>query len=398
MNILIKNAHLIDCNQNFIGDLYIENGKIKELGIDIEKEDVKTIDVNGLVVMPSFIDSHSHFRDPGFTYKEDIETGSLAALKGGYTGVCLMGNTKPICSSKEVLDYVNEKASELGLVDIHQCVTITKNFDGQTIEHLESFENDKRIKAISDDGVGVADSKIMMDAMKIAKKNDWVVMSHAETKEFSGVDMRLAENMMTWRDITLAKVTGAKLHMCHVSTKEAMKYIIDGKCDGVNVTCEVTPHHIALTKDINDYRVNPPIREREDVDFLLKAIKHGDVYCIGTDHAPHTEEDKKKGAPGMVGLETAFPICYTKLVKDGVIRINKLSELMSKNPAELLKMNKGMLSIGMDGDVVVLDLNKKVKINSENFKSKGKNTPFEGMEFFGEVKMTIKNGEILYKG
>lgn len=398
MNILIKNAHLIDCNQNFIGDLYIENGKIKELGIDIEKEDVKTIDVNGLVVMPSFIDSHSHFRDPGFTYKEDIETGSLAALKGGYTGVCLMGNTKPICSSKEVLDYVNEKASELGLVDIHQCVTITKNFDGQTIEHLESLENDKRIKAISDDGVGVADSKIMMDAMKIAKKNDWVVMSHAETKEFSGVDMRLAENMMTWRDITLAKVTGAKLHMCHVSTKEAMKYIIDGKCDGVNVTCEVTPHHIALTKDINDYRVNPPIREREDVDFLLKAIKHGDVYCIGTDHAPHTEEDKKKGAPGMVGLETAFPICYTKLVKDGVIRINKLSELMSKNPAELLKMNKGMLSIGMDGDVVVLDLNKKVKINSENFKSKGKNTPFEGMEFFGEVKMTIKNGEILYKG
>lgn len=398
MNILIKNAHLIDCNQNFIGDLYIENGKIKELGIDIEKEDVKTIDVNGLVVMPSFIDSHAHFRDPGFTYKEDIETGSLAALKGGYTGVCLMGNTKPICSSKEVLDYVNEKASELGLVDIHQCVTITKNFDGQTIEHLESLENDKRIKAISDDGVGVADSKIMMDAMKIAKKNDWVVMSHAETKEFSGVDMRLAENMMTWRDITLAKVTGAKLHMCHVSTKEAMKYIIDGKCDGVNVTCEVTPHHIALTKDINDYRVNPPIREREDVDFLLKAIKHGDVYCIGTDHAPHTEEDKKKGAPGMVGLETAFPICYTKLVKDGVIRINKLSELMSKNPAELLKMNKGMLSIGMDGDVVVLDLNKKVKINSENFKSKGKNTPFEGMEFFGEVKMTIKNGEILYKG
>lgn len=398
MNILIKNAHLIDCNQNFIGDLYIENGKIKELGIDIEKEDVKTIDVNGLVVMPSFIDSHAHFRDPGFTYKEDIETGSLAALKGGYTGVCLMGNTKPICSSKEVLDYVNEKASKLGLVDIHQCVTITKNFDGQTIEHLESFENDKRIKAISDDGVGVADSKIMMDAMKIAKKNDWVVMSHAETKEFSGVDMRLAENMMTWRDITLAKVTGAKLHMCHVSTKEAMKYIIDGKCDGVNVTCEVTPHHIALTKDINDYRVNPPIREREDVDFLLKAIKHGDVYCIGTDHAPHTEEDKKKGAPGVVGLETAFPICYTKLVKDGVIRINKLSELMSKNPAELLKMNKGMLSIGMDGDVVVLDLNKKVKINSENFKSKGKNTPFEGMEFFGEVKMTIKNGEILYKG
>ncbi|WWU65889.1 dihydroorotase [Clostridium baratii] len=397
MNILIKNANVVDSSQNFIGDVYIENGKIKELGTNINKNDVEVIDANGLTLMPAFVDTHAHFRDPGLTYKEDLETGSRAALRGGYTGVCLMGNTSPICSTKEVLDYVKNKEESLKLIDIHQCVTITKNFDGKTLTHLEDFKNDKRVKAISDDGVGVSDSRVMMEAMKIAKENDWVIMSHAESHEFSDIDMRLAENMMTWRDITLAKVTGAKLHMAHVSTKEAMKYIIDGKCSGVNVTCEVTPHHIALTNDKNNYRVNPPIREKSDVDFLLKAISHGDVECIGTDHAPHTKEDKEKGSPGMVGLETAFPICYTKLVKEGVITINKLSEMMSRNPAKILKMNKGNISIGLDGDVVLLDLNKEITINSDEFYSKGKNTPFEGMKYYGEVVMTIKGGQVLYK-
>lgn len=397
MNILIKNANVVDSSQNFIGDVYIENGKIKELGTSINKNDVEVIDAKGLTLMPAFVDTHAHFRDPGLTYKEDLETGSRAALRGGYTGVCLMGNTSPICSTKEVLDYVKNKEESLKLIDIHQCVTITKNFDGKTLTHLEDFKNDKRVKAISDDGVGVSDSRVMMEAMKIAKENDWVIMSHAESHEFSDIDMRLAENMMTWRDITLAKVTGAKLHMAHVSTKEAMKYIIDGKCSGVNVTCEVTPHHIALTNDKNNYRVNPPIREKSDVDFLLKAISHGDVECIGTDHAPHTKEDKEKGSPGMVGLETAFPICYTKLVKEGVITINKLSEMMSRNPAKILKMNKGNISIGLDGDVVLLDLNKEITINSDEFYSKGKNTPFEGMKYYGEVVMTIKGGQVLYK-
>lgn len=397
MNILIKNANVIDSSQNFFGDVYIEDGKIKEIGTELNKNGVETIDAEGLVLMPSFVDTHAHFRDPGLTYKEDLETGSKAALRGGYTGVCLMGNTSPVCSSKEVLDYVKNKEKDLDLIDICQCVTITKNFDGKTISHLEDFKDDHRVKVISDDGVGVSDSRVMMEAMKVAKENNWVIMSHAESKEFSDVDMRLAENMMTWRDITLAKVTGARLHMAHVSTKEAMRYIIDGKCNGVNVTCEVTPHHISLTNDINNYRVNPPIREKEDVDFLIRAIKHGDVDCIGTDHAPHTLEDKKKGSPGMVGLETAFPICYTTLVKSGVITINRLSEMMSKNPAEILKMNKGNISIGLDGDLVLLDLNKKIKVDSTKFHSKGKNTPFEGMEFYGEVVMTIKGGRVLYK-
>ena len=396
MELLIKNARIIDSTQDFNGDIYIKDGLISEIGVHIEKENVKVLDCSGKVVMPSFIDTHTHFRDPGLTWKEDIETGSIAALRGGYTGVCLMANTKPVCSSKETLEYVRNKSKELNLIDVHQCLSVTKNFDGVTLEHLKELKADTDIKAISDDGVGIANSNTMLEAMKIAKENGWVIMSHAESPEFSKVDMRLAENMMTLRDVELAKISGAKLHMCHVSTKEAVKYIVDAKMSGADVTMEITPHHIGLTRDINDYRVNPPIREKEDVESIINAIKMNMVYCIGTDHAPHTAEEKKNGSPGMVGLETAFSICYTKLVKENGISINKLSELMSYNGAKLLGMNKGKISVGVDGDLVVVDLDKKIKVDSSKFASKGKNSPFEGMEFYGEVLTTIKGGEIKY--
>lgn len=397
MNLIIKNARVIDCTQDFIGDVYIESGIIKEVGLNINIDKVEKIDASGLILMPSFVDTHAHFREPGLTYKEDIETGSKAALRGGYTGVCLMANTKPICSNKEVLEDVRNREKELNLIDLHQCVSVTKGFDGKDISHLEEFNDDNRLKAISDDGVGVMDSEIMYKAMLKAKENGWVIMSHAEDHSFSDIDMRIAENMMTLRDIYLAKETGARLHMAHVSTKEAINYIKEAKEDHNNITCEVTPHHIYLTKDVSNYRVNPPIREKEDVSEVLKAIKAGVVDCIGTDHAPHTKEDKEKGSPGMVGLETAFPICYTSLVKSGVITLNKLSEIMSKNSAEILGMNKGKISPGVEGDLVLLDLDKKIKVNCEEFYSKGKNTPFNGMNFYGEVQMTIKAGKVLYR-
>ena len=396
MELLIKNARIVDVTQDFVGDIYIKNGLIEEIGKEIHKDNIEILNCNGKTLMPAFIDTHAHFRDPGLTWKEDIETGSRAALKGGYTGVCLMANTNPICSSKETLEYVRNKSKELNLIDIHQCLSVTKNFDGITLSHLEELADDKEIKAISDDGVGVSNSNTMLEAMEIAKKNNWVIMSHAESPEFSKVDMRIAENMMTLRDVELAKLSKARLHMCHVSTKESIKYIIDGKMSGANITLEVTPHHIGLTRDINDYRVNPPIREKEDVDAIIEAIKLGMVDTIGTDHAPHTAEEKKKGSPGMVGLETAFSICYTKLVKENNISLNKLSELMSYNPAKLLDMNKGKISVGIDGDFVLVDTDKKIKVNSEEFASKGRNTPFDGMEFYGEVLATIKGGEIKY--
>ncbi|HAT4283107.1 TPA: dihydroorotase [Clostridium perfringens] len=396
MNLLIKNVNLIDESNNFFGDIYIENGLIKELGTSLNKE-CETLDGKGLVLMPAFIDTHAHFRDPGFEYKEDIESGSKAAVRGGYTTVTLMPNTKPVCSSKEVLDYVVNKGKEVGLVDLYQTVSITKNLSGEEINHLKEFEGNPNVKAITDDGKGVSDSKIMMEAMKIAKANNWIVMSHAESPEFSKVDMRLAENMMTWRDITLAKFIDCRLHMSHVSTKEAMKYIIEGKNDGVKVTCEITPHHLALNNKISNYRVNPPIREEEDVNFLIKAIKMNYVDCIGTDHAPHSKEDKEKGAPGMIGIEQAFSICYTKLVKENQISLNKLSQLMSGNAAKLLNINKGKLQPGFLGDLVLIDLNKKRVFKEEDIVSRSKNTPFNGMEFYGDVVVTIKNGKIVYR-
>ncbi|HFF9316169.1 TPA: dihydroorotase [Clostridium perfringens] len=397
MNLLIKNVNLIDESNNFFGDIYIEKGVIKELGTELNKE-CETLDGKGLVLMPAFIDTHAHFRDPGFEYKEDIESGSKAAVRGGYTTVTLMPNTKPVCSSKEILDYVVNKGKEVGLVDLYQTVSITKNLSGEEINHLREFEGNPNVKAITDDGKGVSDSKIMMEAMKIAKENNWIVMSHAESPEFSRVDMRLAENMMTWRDITLAKFVDCRLHMSHVSTKEAMKYIIEGKNDGVKVTCEITPHHLALNNKISNYRVNPPIREEDDVNFLIKAIKMNYVDCIGTDHAPHSKEDKEKGAPGMIGIEQAFSICYTKLVKENHISLNKLSQLMSGNAAKLLNINKGKLQPGFLGDLVLIDLNKKRIFKEEDIVSRSKNTPFNGMEFYGDVVLTIKDGKIVYKG
>lgn len=397
MNLLIKNVNLIDESNNFFGDIYIEKGVIKELGTELNKE-CETLDGKGLVLMPAFIDTHAHFRDPGFEYKEDIESGSKAAVRGGYTTVTLMPNTKPVCSSKEILDYVVNKGKEVGLVDLYQTVSITKNLSGEEINHLREFEGNPNVKAITDDGKGVSDSKIMMEAMKIAKENNWIVMSHAESPEFSRVDMRLAENMMTWRDITLAKFVDCRLHMSHVSTKEAMKYIIEEKNDGVKVTCEITPHHLALNNKISNYRVNPPIREEEDVNFLIKAIKMNYVDCIGTDHAPHSKEDKEKGAPGMIGIEQAFSICYTKLVKENHISLNKLSQLMSGNAAKLLNINKGKLQPGFLGDLVLIDLNKKRIFKEEDIVSRSKNTPFNGMEFYGDVVVTIKNGKIVYNG
>ena len=396
MNLLIKNANMIDAYESFCGDILITDGIITEIGKEINKEGIDIIDAKGLTLMPSFIDTHAHFRDPGLTYKEDMESGSRAAAKGGYTGVCLMGNTNPICSTKEVVEYVRNKAKEIGLIDVHQCVSITENFGGKSIEHLNAFDDDKELVAITDDGVGVMDSSIMMKAMEKAKKNNWIVMSHAEDKTFSKIDMRIAEDLMTIRDLYLAKVTKARLHMAHVSTIESIEAIRRAKKEGSNVTCEVTPHHIALTTEESNYRVNPPIREKEDVNAIIEGIKDGTVDCIGTDHAPHTEEDKAKGSPGMVGIETAFSICYTELVKKNGISINKLSELMSRNPAKILGMNKGSITIGKDGDLVLVDLNKEIVIDKEKFASKGKNTPFHGRKYFGEVIMTIKGGKLIY--
>ena len=393
MELLIKNARVVDCSQDFKGDVYINRGIIYEIGKNLEK-DCEVIDGEGYVLVPSFVDLHSHFREPGYTYKEDILSGSRAAVRGGYTTINLMANTKPVCSHMETINMVLKKAREINLVDIHQCASITEDLLGESIEHLFRLSNEVRF--ISDDGRGVSNSRVMLAAMVVAKEKNLTIISHAENEELVDIDTRLAENIMTARDITLSKFTGCKLHLAHVSTKEAMNDIIVGKQQGAKITCEVTPHHLALTEE-TEYRVNPPIRKAEDVNFLIKAIKQGFVDVIATDHAPHSMEDKMKGAPGISGLETSFPVCFTKLVGEGHITLNKLSELMSKNPAKIMEINKGEIKIGLDGDLVLLDTKNKYNIDTTKFLSKGVNSPFEGKAVMGKVMCTIKAGRVVYK-
>lgn len=392
MKLLIKNIDMVSAEGNFRGDIYIENGIIKEIGINLEKN-CEIIEGHGNTLMPSFVDMHCHFRDPGYTFKENLETGSKAAVKGGYTAVNLMANTNPICSDMNTFNYVMNKGKELNITEINQIISVTKDMKGDSIEHLNYLTEEVRF--ISDDGVGVNSDKIMYEAMMKAKEKKLILISHAETSVFSKIDMRLAENMMTFRDIALCEHTKAKVHIAHVSTKESIEAIINAKNRGANLTCEVTPHHLALSN--SDYRVNPPIREEEDVEALIKAIKENYVDCIATDHAPHREEDKKKGAPGISGIETSFSLCYTKLVREGHISLNKLSEIMSKNPSKLMNINSGEIKPGLRANLVLVDLNKKYIIDSTEFQSKGKNTPFNGREVYGEVLITIKDGEIKYR-
>lgn len=393
MDILIKNCRIVDETKDMEGDIYIKDGEIAEYGRNLDY-DCKSIDGTNLLAMPSFLDMHVHFRDPGYTYKEDLYTGGKAALKGGYTFVNLMANTNPICSSMNIVEYVLNKSKELDLIDIHQTLSITKNFDGITIDHLDQVDN--RVKFISDDGKGIQSNLTMFKAMLKAKEKNVTIIAHEEDEEIVPINTRLSENIMIFRDIYLARLTETKLHLAHVSTKESIEEIRKAKKDGLKITCEVTPHHIALYN--NNYRVNPPIREKIDVEAIIQGVKDGTVDVIATDHAPHSKEDKEKGAPGISGVETSFSIAYTSLVKSNNISINRLSQLMSGTPGKLMGVNKGKIKTGYDGDIVLINLNEKVIIDKDKFISKGKNTPFDGMEFYGKVVATIRKGEIKYNG
>lgn len=392
---IIKNAQVVDSQNTQCVDVRITDGTITQLGENLKAIDgnTKIIDAKGFTLLPAFIDMHAHFREPGMTDKEEIATGSASAAKGGYTFVNLMANTNPICSTLEQAKWVQEKAKEIGLVDVNQVLSMTQNFDGKTLTHIENETNP--IAIISEDGKGVMNSGTMAKIMKLASEKNIIVQSHAEDMEISKYDYRLAENLETARNILLASYYKTKLHMSHVSTKESMEYIISAKNKGIPVTSEVAPHHIWFWDF--DYKVNPPIRQKDDVEFLIHAMKHGDVDIIATDHAPHTLADKEKGAPGISGLETAFAVCYTKLVKENHLSLNRLCDMMSRNPAKLLALNKGLIQVGYDGDVVLVDTNKTATVDSSTFLSKGKNTPFHGVTLTGEVLLTIKAGKITYQ-
>lgn len=431
--LLIYNAHLVDRELDIKrGAILINGSKIegivsneaaKKLLLDTE---VSSYDAEGCLVTPSFVDMHAHFRDPGLTQKEDIVSGCHAAAAGGFGTLVLMPNTKPVVSSLEMAEKNNKKAEETGLCQVFQSVSITEGFDGKTTNHLDKINN-KKIPLITEDGKEVLDTSVMLEGMKKAVAKKVIVSCHCEdpflhdqatalrTKALKSTDkkkkiaylkeaerlLEIAEDVLTFRNIRLAEEARCHLHLCHVSTAESIDAVRRAKKAGVNVTCEITPHHIGLnTKNsANQLQiVNPPLRSEENQKALIEALRDGTASCIATDHAPHTEDDKKNGAPGFSGLETAFSVCYKSLVLENNFSLKHLSALMSANPAELLGLkDRGLLAEGYLANITIIDLNKKWTVRGEEFASRGKYTPLEGKQLPGEIRATFFNGEIVFQ-
>lgn len=382
-NILVRNVRVVDANKDINSDVLIIDGKINKIkdNINLENSNIRIIDGNKKVLMPSFIDLHTHLRDPGLTQKEDLETGQRAALKGGFTVLCPMANTKPVCDNKDVMEYVINKAKDLDLCDIKQVCAITKELDGEEIIDIPSMR--KYTDLFSDDGYTLFNEEILKEAFKLSKELDFKVLTHCQP-EYEIVE----------RDLKILEEIDGNLHICHISLESTLEEIKKYKNKGLKFTCEVGPHHIfgyGL-----EYRVNPPFAEEEDMKALIQGIKDGHIDMIGTDHAPHTAEDKEGGAPGISNIEVAFQM-VNKVFKENNISLNKLSEMMSYNPAKLLELNQGLVEEGLRADLVLIDENTEEVIDTNSFVSKGKNNPFNGQKIIGKVLMTIRDGKVAYK-
>lgn len=422
MTILIKNGRVLNPSQNLdkIMDIYVQDGVIVEKSENITKDADKVIDATGCFVMPGLIDLHVHFRDPGLTYKEDIETGSRAAARGGFTTVCCMPNTKPVVDNVETVKYIVEKGNSVGLTNILPVGAVTKLMEGKEITDVKELKK-AGICAISEDGKSVMNSGVYRTAMINAAKEGVPVLAHCEDinlvnggvinmgdkSEELGVKgiSNAVEDIIASRDIMLAKETGAILHLCHCSTRDSVTMVKMAKEEGIKVTAEVCPHHFSMcTDDITstdgNFKMNPPLRAREDMEALIKGLSDDVMDVIATDHAPHSAEEKAKDvtkAPfGIVGLETAVALTVTNLVKPGHITPMQMAAKMSYNPAKVLGINKGTLDEGSVADIAIINPDEEYIINPEDFVSKGKNTPFGGKKVNGKVKYTILNGEVVY--
>ncbi|WP_418755664.1 dihydroorotase [Eubacterium ventriosum] len=422
MTILIKNGRLINPSENLdkVMDIFVEDGIIKEKAETIDRQADTVIDAAGCYVMPGLIDLHVHFRDPGLTYKEDIETGSKAAAKGGFTTVCCMPNTKPVVDNVETVKYIIEKGEKTGLTNVLPVGAVTKNMAGIEITDVEELKK-AGICAISEDGKSVMNSGVYRKAMKNAAKANVPVLAHCEDINLveggvinlgdksselgvKGIS-NAVEDVIAMRDIMLAKETGATLHLCHCSTKDSVEMVKRAKEEGIKVTAEVCPHHFSMCSDditSNDgnFKMNPPLRAREDMEALIKGLQDDIMDVISTDHAPHSAEEKAKDlehAPfGIVGLETSVALTVTNLVKKGYLTPMQMAAKMSYNPAKVLGIPKGTLDEGKIADITIIDPDKEYTIDVNTFESKGKNTPFDGYKVSGEVEYTILNGKVVY--
>jgi len=422
MTILIRNGRVIDpaTGTDEILDLLVENDVIKERGVNLVSHADRVIDAKNLYVMPGFIDLHVHLRDPGQEEKETIKTGAAAAARGGFTTIVAMPNTNPPVDNIDTLRYINEKAKKESDIHILSTAAITKGQSGLELTNMKELVDNQAI-AFSEDGKSVMDAQKLKEAMLKAHELKVPILSHCEDKSLvnGGVmnddenAIRLGlpgisnsvEDVITARDILLAKETKAKLHLCHCSTKDSVWMVQKAKEAGIDVTAEVCPHHFILssddiTGDDANYKMNPPLRTKEDVLALCNGLKEGIMDVISTDHAPHTKLEKEKGflkAPfGIVGSETVAALTYTKLVLEGFLTPMQMVEKMSYNPARILGIQKGSLEIGKTADIVLFDPLKEYKIDKHTFLSKGKNTPFDQWKVTGEVAMTISDGKVAY--
>ncbi len=420
--ILIQNGSIVFEDSIQKADLLLENGKIMQIDSKIIAKNADVIDATNKFIFPAFIDIHTHLREPGYTRKEDIASGSLAAVKGGFSQVCCMPNTSPVCDNPTIVYYIKNRAKEVNLCKVHPIGAVTSSLNGQKLTEVGKMK-ELGVVAISDDGRPVENAAMMANAMQYAANFGLKVLSHCEDSSLAkggsvnegtnatkiGVKgiPKVAEEIMIARDILLAEYYNLPIHICHVSTKTGVQLIREAKLRGVQVTCESCPHYFILTDDcilsLNaNAKVNPPIREEEDRIAIINGIIDGTIDCIVTDHAPHHEEEKNcafdLAAFGISGLETSFALSYTHLVKTHKISLSKLGSLMSTTPAKILNLEGGNLGVGAVADITIVDLNKKFVIDSQKFLSKGKNTPFNGMEVYGVVAYTIVNGEVKYKG
>ena len=422
MTILLKNGKLIDYKtqtEDFL-DILIVDGIIKEISKNIEKTADTIIDCSNLFIIPGMIDMHCHLREPGFEYKETIETGMKSAIKGGFTAICPMPNTKPTCDSAFILQKVIDEAKKVGVCNVYPYASVTIGEKGEEITDFETLKKTGAI-AFSDDGMPVVRAKIMRDAIIKANSLGTFVASHCEEKELGQGAINVgetaeklgvkgvypeAETLMAAREVELAEINNVHAHVCHISAKETARLIRDAKKRGVKVTCETCPHYYSFTEEEvlisgTNAKMNPPLRKKEDVEEIIKALQDGTIDAIITDHAPHSKEEKEKSledAPnGIIGFETALAATITNLVDKGYISYLDMVKLTSYNPAKILGIDRGVIEEGKIADITVFDPNKEYIYEEKDIVSKSKNTPFIGKKLKGQVIYTIVNGQLVYK-
>ncbi len=418
--LLVRGGTVVFSDHCTVCDILIEDGKIVQIAHCIEAEGATVLDASGLHVFPGLIDMHVHLREPGFEYKEDIASGSAAAVRGGFTQVCCMPNTQPVCDNAAVVGYIVARAKEVGLCKVRPIGAITVGEAGERLAEIGKMKQAGAV-AISDDGKPVSDARMMRLAMEYASDFAMLCLSHCEDRSLADGGVvnegynstlaglkgipRAAEEIMIAREILLAETLGKHVHICHVSTRGGVQLLREAKARGVAVTAETCPHYFTLTDDLilsydANTKVNPPLREAADVAAIREGLRDGTIDCIVTDHAPHHRDEKmveyNLAAFGISGLETSFSLSYTALVRAGILTLNELVEKMSANPARILGLEGGSLQEGMCADLMLADLDAEYKIDSKTFVSRGKNTPFNGRFVYGKVKYTIVDGQIKF--